>query len=286
VGADAAGDINYKTAATTSARLAIGTPGRALRVNSGGTAPTWAADKILYEDFSTYAATDQCANMLATGVAFAGTTDALHLCYTPGGNVFCFEALGAGQTIEPVITADGLNVAGDQTNDEGYEIYSHFLGASGHPFRVGEAAFFFLCKFLVTDGTGTDDLQVGFRRAEICRPNFDDYVDAACMGMITAASPMDVYIQTINDGAATTETDTTNNLANATAVQFKILVDAAGAVTYQHDIAAPGTLAAPAATAAFSFDAGDPVIPFFRHLQVVAPGTGAIPILLWSAGYQ
>jgi hypothetical protein len=271
---------------TTLTTLAIGSKGSKLSVNGPGSAPTWGPDKCVYEDFSAYAATDQVANMLATGVAFAGTADALHHCYTPAGNVFCFEALGAGQTLEPVLTADGLNMAGDQTNDEGYEIYSNFLGASGHPFRIGEAAFYFLCKFFVTDGTGTDDLQVGFRRAEICRPNFDDYVDAATLGVNTAAAPLAIKIATINDGAATTETDTNQTLASATAVQFKILVDAAGAVTYQHDIVAPGTLAAPVATAAFSFDAGDPVIPFFRVLQVVAPGTGAVPILLWEVGYQ
>jgi hypothetical protein len=39
-----AGDIDYYTAATTKARIAIGTAGQVLKVNSGGTAPEWATD--------------------------------------------------------------------------------------------------------------------------------------------------------------------------------------------------------------------------------------------------
>jgi hypothetical protein len=37
-----AGDIDYYTAATTKARIAIGTAGQVLQVNSGATAPEWA----------------------------------------------------------------------------------------------------------------------------------------------------------------------------------------------------------------------------------------------------
>ena len=40
---DAAGDLVYGTAADTLGRLAIGTAGQVLQVNSGATAPEWAA---------------------------------------------------------------------------------------------------------------------------------------------------------------------------------------------------------------------------------------------------
>jgi hypothetical protein len=39
-----AGDIDYYTAATTKARIAIGTAGQVLKVNAGGTAPEWGTD--------------------------------------------------------------------------------------------------------------------------------------------------------------------------------------------------------------------------------------------------
>ena len=41
VGSDAAGDIQYKTSATALARLAKGTGGQMLAMNTGATAPEW-----------------------------------------------------------------------------------------------------------------------------------------------------------------------------------------------------------------------------------------------------
>lgn len=247
-----------------------------------------AAGKGWVEDFNALDTTDQVANIAPAGTVAVGTTDVLNHCYTPNGHLMCYEALGAGQTITgPVIVANGLNVSGDQTEDEGYEVYSHFLGADGRPFVIGlDPAFYFLCKLSVANVSGTDDLQVGFRRAEICRPNWDDYLDGAAIGIITAADPAAIQLQTILNNGATTETDTTDTLADTIAVQFKILVSAAGAVTYQHDIASPGTLAAPTTVAAFTFDNGDPVVPFVRFLHAAAPVAGEIAIHSWEAGYQ
>ena len=41
-----AGDIDYYTSSTAKARVAIGTPGQVLQVNSGGTAPQWVTPAI------------------------------------------------------------------------------------------------------------------------------------------------------------------------------------------------------------------------------------------------
>lgn len=251
-------------------------------LNSAESAKGWA------EDYNALDTTDQVANIQPDGTAADGTADVLNHSYTPSGNVLAYEALGAGQTITgPVIVANGLNISGDQTEDEGYEVFSHFLGATGKPFVIGkDPAFYFLCKLSIANVSGTDDLQVGFRRAEICRPAFDDYLDAAAIGIITSADPAAVQLQTILNNGATVETDTTDTLADTIAVQFKVLVSAAGVVTYQHDLASPGTLAAPTAVAAFTFDNGDPVIPFVRFLHAAAPVAGEIAIHKWEAGYQ
>lgn len=67
--------------------------------------------------------------------------------------------------------------------------------------------------------------------------------------------------------------------------QAKILVSAAGVVTYLHDAATPGTLLAPTVTAAFTFDPGDPVIPFFRFLTH-GDIPGVVKLINWEVGYQ
>lgn len=244
--------------------------------------------RAILEDFSAYAATDQVANVQPDGTAADGSTGVLNHCYTPGGLVFGYAALGAGQTITgPAITASGLNISGDQTADEGYELFSHWLGASGMgPFVIGQSpAFYFKIKLNIADISGTDDLQFGFRRAEIVNAAWDDYLDAVAMGVIAANDPGEVYIQTILNNAATTETDTTDTWADATDAEFAFFVSAAGVVTYQHDLSTPGTLAAPTATAVFTFDDGDPVIPFCRFLHDTALA-GEVNVLKWEVGYQ
>jgi hypothetical protein len=236
--------------------------------------------KVISEDFNAWDTTDQVASIQPDGTVADGTGDVLNHMYT-GNNVFCYEALGTQTILSPVVVAAGLDIGMDQTDNDGVELFSHFLGASGRPFIIGQdPAFYFECKWQITDGNGTDDLQMGFRRAEICRPNWDDYTDAAALGIITVANPAALYIQTILNNAATTETDTTDTLADATAVTFKVLVSAAGVVTYTIDGAAP------TATAAFTFDNGDPVIPFFRHLQANVAQNGNLILHTWNVGYQ
>jgi hypothetical protein len=94
-------------------------------------------------------------------------------------------------------------------------------------------------------------------------------------------------VKTITElnGGGTTVTDTTQTLAQGTVVQFKVLVSAAGVVTFQHDIVTPGTLAAPTAVGTLTFDDGDPVIPFLHFLNSANLVNG-FTIRSWAAGYQ
>jgi hypothetical protein len=268
------------------ARLAKGADGSALRLKGG--VPTWASDaeRSVSEDFNAYATTDQVINLTSAGAAFTGVATTQHQLYAPSGFKLRYLPLGSTNTAEPAIIAAGLDVGAEQTADDGYELISHVLGASGgSPFIVGtSAAFYFLCKFEIADASGLDHLLVGFRRASTFQQTFTDYADYFGLGVNTAASPMAIKTLTGLNGTDG-NTDTTQTLAAATAVQFKILVSAAGVVTCQHDIATPGTLAAPSAASALTFDAGDPVIPCFRYLHDTGLA-GAITIHKWEAGYQ
>jgi hypothetical protein len=134
-------------------------------------------------------------------------------------------------------------------------------------------------KFAIEDVSGTDDFHFGFRRAETATAVFDDYSDTAGLAIVTSANPALIQIETIDDKAATTTTSTTDTLADATTTTWCVLVSSAGAVTYTIDGVAPST------TAAFTFDDGDPVIPFVHYLQA-ADLTGEIDLFEWEVNYQ
>ncbi len=124
----------------------------------------------------------------------------------------------------------------------------------------------------------------GLRRAGPHLATPGDIQDYSSIGVSTAADPMAIKLLTGLNGTDT-NTDTTQTLTEATSVQFKVLVSATGVVTFQHDIAVPGTLAAPSATVAQTLDDGDPVIPFVRFLNVATPAASVI-IQKWEANFQ
>jgi hypothetical protein len=80
-----AGDIDYYTSGTAKARVAIGTAGQVLQVNSGATAPEWATPAAVatYSGVFLYqsAATTSIANNTTTAILFNSEefdTDAYH----------------------------------------------------------------------------------------------------------------------------------------------------------------------------------------------------------------
>ena len=293
VGSDATGDILYKSSATALARRAIGAIGRVLTVDAGTTLPKWDTGKTVSENLKNYATAVQLSLHQSDSTAFDGSTGVHNVLHGVNLSLNAFP-LGAGQTLPPAIVADGLDIGGDQVDNEGYELNSHCGFASGQrPFVIGQdPAFYFLAKLKVTTINGCDVLAVGFRRAFgsnselLVRADLNDYLDFAGIGLTTAATPGALKIQTALNNGATTVTDTTNTIASATELQIKVLVSAAGVVTYQHDAVTPGTLAAPTATAAFTFDDGDPVVPWFHFLNANAAQCGAMIVQHWEAGYQ
>lgn len=226
------------------------------------------------------------AILTPAGAAFSGTTGALNTIYLPRGNKLTCGSLGAGQTLAPLAVASGLDISGDETADEGYECWSHMVGATGSPLVIGTTpAFYFKVGVTVADVSGSDDLQCGFRKVEPINAAINDYTDYATLGWNTAADPAAIKIETENDAAAGASTDTTQTIADGVNLTMKFLVSAAGVVTYQHDAAAPGTLAAPTVTAAYTFDDGDLVIPFCRTLQDTAL-TGEVDLTEWTVALQ
>jgi hypothetical protein len=230
----------------------------------------------IYEDFTKYGAGKGLACLIASsGAACGGATTTVPVrCVAGDGFSFIREAL-VTEDICAVTTAVGLDISGDQTNNDGSEVNTGMLGASGRPFVIGDdPAFYFCATIKITDVSGSDLLVAGFRRAEAFTATFDNYNDLAGIGSVSG----DIYLKTILNNAATTSTDTTDNWADAATKKLCTYVSNAGVVTYTIDGVAPTT------TAAFTFDDGDPVIPFV-HLLHDADLAETTAITKWEVGY-
>jgi hypothetical protein len=192
-----------------------------------------------------------------------------------GQNVFEYHILGAGQSIlAPSITADGLDAMLDDTATEGLEISQGITARSPSAFTVGTDAFYLKVKFKIEDISGTADCAIGFRGDEAYQANIDDYNDMAALNVISG----DIYIETIDDNAGTTSTDTTDTWGDNETHTLAVFVSSAGAVTYQIDGAAPTV------TAAHTIDSGDVVVPFFYMLNDT--DKTEIYIASWECGVQ
>lgn len=231
------------------------------------------------ENFADYGTNHAVSLILPSGAARPTTTAVVSHMYTPGGNIYGVASIGA-QTLTPVMAAAGLDISSDQTADEGVEIFSHFAGATGSPFVIGyDPAFFFRVSLTVADASGAAVLLAGFRRAAVNDVSYLAYADYASIGLIAggvAAGAINIAAE--NDGSGS-PTDTTDTWADAATKVFEINVSGTGAVTFKNNGAAPTT------TAAFSFDDGDPVIPFV-HLVQHADLSGAVTINSWEVGFQ
>ena len=212
------------------------------------------------------------------GGAPTGTAGDENVMLCGSGNCFEYHILGTQTVLGPDWTEPGLDIATfDQTENDGAELTMGISASSPILFTVGtDPAFFFKCRFLITNVSGTDDCAMGFRKREAYQANIDDYDEAAALNVISG----DITIETILNGGATTSTDTTDDWGDAETHTLCVKVSSAGVVTYEIDDAAPTT------TAAFTFDDGEVVIPFFYFLHAAAPVAGVVKILEWECGYQ
>lgn len=243
---------------------------------SGNTMP---GPRRLYTDFQGNVSTSGRLGTAATGTA----QDVNILTVGGHGNVpaVCFESVVQGtQTIlGGVKAALGFDAnSQDQTDNDGVELCPGILYRALGPatFKIGtDQAFYAKLKFLITDVSGTDDCAFGFRKIQAYGANFDDYTDFATLNVISG----NIKIETALNNAATTTTDTTQDWADGETHTLAVYVSGAGVVTYQIDDAAPTV------TAAFTFDDGDEVVPFFFLLNS-SDIAGAVVLQEWDCGLQ
>lgn len=223
-----------------------------------------------FETFNIDPATSGKAGGAATGTA----GDENVMIFPNSG--FEYHILGTQTIVAPSITATGLNINMDQTDNDGVEVSQGILSNSKHAFTVGTSpAFFLRVKFSIADVSGTDDCAIGFRKAEAYQAAIDNYDEMAALNVISG----NITIETILNNGTTTSTDTTANWADTETHTLTVLVSDTGVVRYEIDGSTPST------TAAFTFDSNEVVVPFFYFLNA-SDVAGAVVIQEWECGLQ
>lgn len=121
--------------------------------------------RYFYERFSTAQPIilRNTSSLMALPTAAQGQTGYI---YTPRGNYIEYFQSTA-QTLQPVGNASGLVLDGDQVDNESAEFVPGGIDAnSALAFTTGTDNFFIRATLEITDASGSDQLIVGFRKAE------------------------------------------------------------------------------------------------------------------------
>lgn len=227
-----------------------------------GVIKTLAKPNYIHEYFDS---TPLCGKKLGAGAA-TGTAGDENVCIL-GASLWEYHILGTQTIVAPSMGTGGLDISLDAADNDGAEFCLGINAANKGVFVVGTSpAFYAKMRFAIADVSDTDDCAFGFRKVEAYQANIDDYDEAACLNVIAG----DIKIETILNGGGTTTTDTTDNWADTATHTLEVYVSAAGVVTYKIDGSAPTT------TAAFTFDDGEVVVPFFYFLHAAASTAGIV----------
>lgn len=192
--------------------------------------------------------------------------------------------INAQTLLTPVNAATGLDISGDATAGDGYEITLQNPGNADARFNftIGSepVGFFIETTMTVADITGAAELLVGFRKNEVFDKARATYTDYALIGNIQAA----IKIATDLNNAGETLTDTTMTSADGAQVTLRVEVTTDGKVSYKVANSSTAALATPTKTLDYQFDTGDVVVPCIRLIQH-ADITGTCIINSLKCGY-
>lgn len=213
-----------------------------------------------------------CVKKVGAGAA-TGTAGDENMMHT-GENVFEYHIVGTATVIAPTRIATGLTIGLDVADNDGIEICPGILAGNQSAFTIGtDGPFHFKVRFDIADVTGSDDLLVGFRKAEAYQAATENYDEMAALNVISG----NIYTDSIINAAADVETDTTDDWADGATKTLEVYVSKAGVVTYKIDGVAPTV------TAAVTFDDAEVVVPFFyNRYDTTTPGV--IYIEEWDCG--
>lgn len=244
--------------------------GTLLNKNVGFDAPK---NRYVYEDFR---GPFLCVKQ-GGGAATGATGD--RALWLFGHNRFEQIVLGAGQTaFNPPIVAGGINIAGDQTATEGFEITNGIDVRQEVAFTIGtDGPFSFEAEVMSDDTSGTS-LYVGFRKNQAYQTALASYTDFATIGLVGTANPNTIKAQTQLATGGVVTTDTGLTLADSVVKKFRVDVTQGGKATYY-----VGGAVVP--QVAYTFANATQVIPFLFMLQSadLAPN---VLISSWRCGLR
>lgn len=244
------------------------------------------ADEGIRQDFFDYDYVnakfhDQPIGHENDGTAASGTTGATNVMHVGDGIHMEYHIKGTQTILIPQISADGLDIGMDATENDGVELSLGITARSRCAFTAQTDACFVECTVALADSSAVDPFYIGFRKAEAYQAAIGSYADYFVLGVEGTANPNKIQFQTnLNAGGAAT-TDSTDTWADAASKTIRINVSAAGVATGLIDGVAPTT-----EPAAFTFDSGDVLIPFIYFLRGSAPSSGAVTLTSFKCGLQ
>ena len=225
------------------------------------------------------------------GILFPGDRGELYPTYMVMVGAFTTTGMmpqveGSIPIVDAAGTAVGFNIQLDAetTTNHGFELSiggSSTVKNNANAYTVGTHNGHIDATFWTTDWTDYDCVSIGFRKVQahqaghgaiLAAASGDPlYTDFAAFGVQSAD---DIQIATdLNDGGSGSYKDTTQAPTDSQNHRFKVILAKDGSVTYKHignAIAGEGALAAPTATASFTFDSGDIVVPYMSVLKNAA----------------
>jgi len=207
-------------------------------------------------------------NPITTGVgggASVGTDNAVNV-FRVNDETFEIQNNGTQTLLGPVLSADGLVISLDLTDDEGANIDQGITALCKSAVTVGEVAAALRIKFKVADVSGLDGCYLGWRKLAARNDDVTAYTDFAVIGPISGAI---TTMTDLNGSGSEVITDTSDAWTDGEVHTLEVRVSAAGVVSYSIDGVAPTV--APAVD--FTFDDGDVIIPFWQHIHATTtPG--------------
>lgn len=279
-GVDLTYRVNAQTPANTARILDTGNaPVHTVELPDREYAPartTYPRVKTWFRTFPTYS-----TGAVASGIVSAcSTTGGPNYLYGPAIVGYGYETDAKGDTSCTITwaAADGLGITTDGADNEGWELTQGIVDGAPGAFTIGTSpAFYAAVRFAIATVANADMIAFGFRKVEgYAALDFETYTDFYVINVDNG----DFY----KESSLNTTTDVDQDLAQANWTDnqvhtVEVRVSATGVATAYIQ----GTLESE--TAAFMFDDGDVVVPFF-FIQTDAAGAPDVDLVFWESGIQ